>query len=202
MARKLGPKHKLCRRSGLKLCDSAKCPVVRRPYPPGQHGPRGGSRLSEYGIQLAEKQKAKLIYGILERQFAKYFSQAMRKKGDTGEHLLELLERRLDNVVFRLIFAVTHAQARQYTTHGMIKVNGRRVTIPSYIVKPGDEISLMTNARIQSQVAERMKGKHDGIPTWLELDAEKRIGKITRLPVRDDVQQPLNMQLIVEYYSR
>lgn len=202
MARTLGPKHKRCRRYGVKLCDAAKCPVTRRPYPTGQHGPKGASRMSEYGTQLAEKQKARAIYGLLERQFSNYFVKAKRKKGDTGQHLLQLLERRLDNAVFRAGFAATHAQARQYVGHGMVMVNGKRVTIPSYSLKVGEVITLKPTARVKAQVQERLKGVHEAVPTWLTVDMEKISATLARLPERDDVQQPLNMQLIVEFYSR
>ncbi|RJO59176.1 30S ribosomal protein S4 [Candidatus Parcubacteria bacterium] len=202
MARYLGSKHNRCRRYGVKLCDSAKCPVVRRPYPPGQHGPKGTSRLSEYGLQLAEKQKAKIIYGLLERQFQNYFHKAIQKKGDTGLILLQLLERRLDNVVYRLGLAATHSQARQYVSHNFIMVDGKKVNIPSFLVKVNDEISVVNKPKIRSQIAERLKGTKGKTPDWLSLEAEKQSGKILRLPETDDVQQPLNMQLIVEYYSR
>lgn len=202
MARYTGPKHARCRRYGVKLCDAAKCPVQRRPYPPGQHGPKGTSRLSEYGIQLAEKQKAKAIYGLLERQFANYFKKAKTKKGDTGQLLLQNLERRLDNVVFRLGFGATHAQARQLVGHGLITVNGKRVTIPSYSIRPKEVIGIGKNkTKMQAAVAERLKGKTD-VPGWLELDKDAQTGTVTRLPEATDVNQPLNMQLIVEHYSR
>jgi small subunit ribosomal protein S4 len=201
MARNLSAKHTRCRRYGVKLCDSAKCPVVRRPYPPGQHGPKGTSRLSEYGLQLAEKQKAKAIYGLLERQFQNYFTKAISKKGDTGLLLLQLLERRLDNVVYRLGLAMTHAQARQFVSHGLVLVNGKKVNIPSYMVKVNDEIGVANKPKIRTQVAEKIKGRRDQ-PAWLSIEADKMLGKVSRLPETEDVQQPLNMQLIVEYYSR
>ncbi len=202
MARYTGPKHARCRRYGVKLCDSAKCPVQRRPYPPGQHGPKGTSRLSEYGIQLAEKQKAKAIYGLLERQFANYYKKAKTKKGDTGQILLQNLERRLDNVVFRLGFASTHPQARQLVGHGLITVNGKRVTIPSYSVRPKEVIGVSKNkVKMQAAIAERLKGPAE-VPTWLDRNVEAQTGTITRLPEHTDVNQPLNMQLIIEHYSR
>ncbi len=202
MARRIGSKHTRCRRYGVKLCDSAKCPVVRRPYPPGQHGPKGTPRLSEYGIQLAEKQKAKTIYGLLERQFENYFKRAKRKHGNTGNILLQLLEQRLDNVVFRLGFATTHSQARQFVNHGLVKVNGRKVTIPSFSVKPKDAIAIVDRTKFRAQIAERLKGVHDDPPAWLTRNAEQLSGAVTRPPEATDVNQPLNMQLIVEYYSR
>jgi small subunit ribosomal protein S4 len=158
--------------------------------------------MSEYGTQLAEKQKARAIYGLLERQFSNYFVKAKRKKGDTGQHLLQLLERRLDNAVFRAGFAATHAQARQYVGHGMVMVNGKRVTIPSFSLKVGEVITLKPTARVKAQVQERLKGVHEAVPTWLTVDMEKVSATLARLPERDDVQQPLNMQLIVEFYSR
>ena len=176
MARRIGPKHTRCRRYGIKLCDSAKCPVVRRPYPPGQHGPKGTPRLSEYGIQLAEKQKAKTIYGILER--------------------------RLDNVVFRLGFASSHNQARQFVSHGLVKVNGRKVTIPSFSVKPKEVITVAEKPKVRAAIAERLKGAHEEPATWLTRNVEQMSGTVNRLPEVTDVNQPLNMQLIVEHYSR
>jgi small subunit ribosomal protein S4 len=202
MARRIGPKHTRCRRYGVKLCDAAKCPVVRRPYPPGQHGPKGTPRLSEYGIQLAEKQKAKIIYGLLERQFAAYYARAKRKQGNTGQILLQLLEQRLDNVVFRLGFAATHSQARQFVTHGLIKVDGKRVNIPSYSVKPKQVVSVFEKQKVRSQIAERLKGAHADVPSWLTRDVDAMAGTVTRLPEFTDVNQPLNVQLIVEHYSR
>lgn len=202
MARRTGPKHTRCRRYGVKLCDSAKCPVVRRPYPPGQHGPKGTPRLSEYGIQLAEKQKAKIIYGLLERQFENYFKRAKRKQGNTGQILLQLLERRLDNTVFRLGFATTHSQARQFVSHGLVRVNGRKVTIPSFNVKPKDVVTVQDKAKFRTQIAERLKGKHEDPPSWLTRNVDQLSGTVSRLPEATDVNQPLNMQLIVEYYSR
>ncbi|PIS40423.1 MAG: 30S ribosomal protein S4 [Candidatus Kerfeldbacteria bacterium CG08_land_8_20_14_0_20_43_14] len=202
MARNLGPKHTRCRRYGVKLCDSVKCPVIRRPYPPGQHGPKGTSRLSEYGVQLAEKQKAKIIYGLLERQFENYFKKAIGKKGNTGLLLLQSLERRLDNVIYRLGFAATHSQARQFVGHGFILVNGKKVTIPSYNVDVNDEIGVANKPKIRAQIAERLKGQREAKSGWLSVETDKLAGKIARLPETEDVQQPLNMQLIVEYYSR
>ncbi len=202
MARRIGPKHTRCRRYGIKLCDSAKCPVVRRPYPPGQHGPKGTPRLSEYGIQLAEKQKAKTIYGILERQFEAYFDKAKGQKGNTGNLLLQLLERRLDNVVFRLGFASSHNQARQFVSHGLVKVNGRKVTIPSFSVKPKEVITVAEKPKVRAAIAERLKGAHEEPATWLTRNVEQMSGTVNRLPEVTDVNQPLNMQLIVEHYSR
>ncbi|MFA6587673.1 MAG: 30S ribosomal protein S4 [Patescibacteria group bacterium] len=202
MARNLTAKHTRCRRYGVKLCDSAKCPVVRRPYPPGQHGPKGTSRLSEYGLQLAEKQKAKAIYGLLERQFRNYFIKAKSKKGDTGLLLLQLLEKRLDNVVYRLGLAMTHSQARQFVGHGFVLVNGKKVNIPSYSVKINDEISIIKKPKIRTQVTEKVKTRREKPPAWLNIEPENLSGKILRLPEAEDVQQPLNLQLIVEYYSR
>ncbi len=158
--------------------------------------------MSEYGIQLAEKQKAKAIYGLLERQFANYYKKAKTKKGDTGQLLLQNLERRLDNVVFRLGIGATHAQARQLVGHGLITVNGKRVTIPSYSVRPKEAIGVSKNKpKMQTAVAERLKGKTD-VPAWLELDKDAQTGTVTRLPESTDVNQPLNLQLIVEHYSR
>lgn len=205
MARKLGPRMKLSRRFGQPLFFTAKEAKVlgRRGYPPGQHGESGGRRMSGYGLQLREKQKAKLIYGLLERQFRKYFEEVRSQTGNTGELLLQVLERRLDNSVYRLGFATTRSQARQLVSHGHIMVNGRRVNIPSYRVRSGEVISL----RPQSQTKKYFSGlakllENYQPPAWLELDKTKIEGKVLNLPTPKDLEQSLQPQLIVEFYSR
>lgn len=185
-----------------KRCYSDKCALARRDYRPGEHGkvPR---KLSAYGLRLREKQKAKKIYGILERQFRRYFAEAKRIKGMTGENLLLLLERRLDNIVFRLGFSLTRAGARQLVRHGHFLVNGRKVNIPSYFCKVGDEISLKARSREIVGVKEAMKLSQDREKApWLEMDQENFKGKITRLPKKEEIALPIQEQLIVEYYSR
>ena len=209
MARYIGPVCRLCRRERMKLflkgdrCFKEKCAIERRSYPPGQHGTRRGRRMQGYGIQLREKQKVKRIYGVLERQFRIYFKNADRKKGITGENLLVILERRLDNVVYSLGFAASRAQARQLTRHGHVLVNGRKVSIPSYQVRPEDQIVIRDksrkNAFIRASV-ETARGR--GVPEWLELDPENFTGKVLRQPTREDIKLPIQEQLIVELYSR
>ncbi len=209
MARYTGPVCRLCRRERMKLflkgdrCFKEKCAIERRAYPPGQHGTRRGRRAQGYGIQLREKQKVKRIYGVLERQFRLYFKNADRKKGITGENLLVLLERRLDNVVYSLGFAASRAQARQLTRHGHITINGRKVTIPSFQVKAEDLVSVREASRknffIRASV-ETARGR--GVPEWLELDPEAFTGKVLRLPIREEIKLPIQEQLIVELYSR
>jgi len=202
MARYTGPKHKLCRAEGVAICGSAKCPVIRKNAgPPGQHGSKGRKKLSEYGVQLREKQKVKRMYGLLERQFKRYFNLASSKRGSTGEALLELLETRLDNVVYRLNLATSRAQARQLVSHGHVLVNGAKVTIPSFNVKIGDVISLSakaTNLDFIKQVTEDTKDAK--LPSWLGKKA--LVGKIVALPRREDLGADVNEKLIVEYYSR
>lgn len=208
MARLIGSSCKLCRQEGMKLflkgkrCYSDKCALARRDYKPGEHGkvPR---KLSAYGLRLREKQKAKKIYGILERQFRRYFAEAKRIKGMTGENLLLLLERRLDNIVFRLGFSLTRAGARQLVRHGHFLVNGRKVNIPSYSCKAGDEISLKARSREIVGVKEAMKLSQDKEKApWLEMDQENFKGKVARLPKKEEIALPIQEQLIVEYYSR
>ena len=209
MARYTGPVCRLCRRERMKLflkgdrCFKEKCAVERRNFPPGQHGTRRGRRTLGYGLQLREKQKVKRIYGVLEAQFRTYFQEADRRKGITGENLLVMLERRLDNVIFSLGFAASRAQARQFVRHGHVQADGRKITIPSYQVKAGQAISIKDASRknplIRSSV-ETARGR--GVPEWLELDAENTSGKVLRLPVREDIKLPIQEQLIVELYSR
>jgi len=184
-------------------CFKEKCAVERRNFPPGQHGTRRGRRTLGYGLQLREKQKVKRIYGVLESQFRNYFEEADRKKGITGENLLVMLEKRLDNVVYSLGFGSSRAQARQFVRHGHVLVDGRKITIPSYQVKAGQTLTVREASRknpfIRSSV-ETARGR--GVPEWLELDAENVSGKVLRLPTREDIKLPIQEQLIVELYSR
>ncbi len=210
MARYTGPKCRLCRREGMKLflkgerCYTDKCPFERRSYPPGQHGPQQlRTKLSDYGIRLREKQKVKRIYGISEKQMRRYYEMATKMPGQAGHNLLQLLERRLDNVVYRLGFAVSRAQARQYVNHGFFKVNGRNVDIPSYLVKPGDVIELKEKYRNNPQIIESLETVvRKGIPSWLELDAENFKGIVKNLPTREDITMPIQESYIIEFYSR
>ncbi|OAG27217.1 30S ribosomal protein S4 [Thermodesulfatator autotrophicus] len=210
MAKYTGPRCRLCRREGMKLflkgdrCYTDKCAFERRSYPPGQHGQAQiRAKRSDYGIRLREKQKVKRIYGVSEKQFAKYFDRADRMKGQTGHNLLQLLERRLDNVVYRLGFASSRMQARQMVAHGLFKVNGRNVDIPSYLVKPGDVIELKEKYRQNAMIQENLEAAvRRGIPQWLELDADNFKGKVKALPTREDITMPIQEQLIVEFYSR
>ena len=197
-----------CRRVGQKLflkgerCYSDKCSISRRNYAPGQHGQKR-AKLSEYGTQLREKQKTKAYYGVGEKQFRKYFEMASNKKGVTGENLLQILESRLDNVVYRLGFGTSRAQARQFVNHGLFAVNGKRVDIASYLVKAGDEISVREikkdNPTIKANVEEN---KARPVPEWLEKNSETLSGKVVRLASREDVDIPIEEHLIVELYSK
>ena len=200
MARYRGSVHKLCRREGVKLCDSPKCPVEKKgPVPPGQHGLSIRRRKSDYGTQLREKQKVKSIYRVLEKQFANYFKNAQKATGNTGERLLQILETRLDNTVYRLGLAQTRPFARQLVNHGLVRVNDRKIDVPSYAVKEGDIITLKERALNLPLVKESMEGKRP-VPSWLSRKGP--VGKVERLPLRDDVGQELNVQLIIEFYSR
>jgi small subunit ribosomal protein S4 len=197
-----------CRREGMKLflkgdrCYADKCAIERRAYAPGQHGQRR-RKTSEYGMQLREKQRAKLSYGVLERQFRKYFHMAEKMKGITGENLLILLERRLDNMVYRLGFARSRDQARQMVMHGHFKVNGRRVNVPSYLVRQGDAISVRDRSRKMNAIVEAMESvDRRGVPEWLMLEKDKFEGKIMAYPTREQLTLPINEQLIVELYSK
>lgn len=208
MARQVSPVCRLCRREGEKLflkgdkCFSDKCPVDRRNYPPGQHG-RNRRKLSDYGLHLREKQKLRRIYGVLERQFRRYYDKAARKKGVTGELLLQTLERRLDNVLYRLGFAASRPQARQLVMHGHFRVNGQKVDIPSYLVNPGDVISPKpTSAQLDVLKANVEAAAQRGTPDWLELDPERMEGRVKDVPRRDQIDVNVKEALIVEYYSR
>ena len=209
MARYAGPVCRLCRREGMKLflkgerCYGEKCAIDRRNVPPGQHGKGRRQRLLGYGLQLREKQKVRRMYGVLERQFRRYFAKADRQKGVTGETLLQLLESRLDNVVYRLGFAVSRPQARQLVRHGHFKVNGRSTNVPSYSVGAGDVVAVRPSSAENPAIAyamEEVKGR--GIPEWLELDAEKLSGSLTAPPTREQLNLPVQEQLIVELYSK
>jgi small subunit ribosomal protein S4 len=210
LARYREAKCRLCRREGSKLflkgdrCFRDTCAVEKRNFPPGQHGRDHRPKIAGYGIQLREKQKVKRIYRVLENQFANYFKKAEKKKGITGEILLLSLERRLDNVACRLGFAPSRDQARQLVTHGHIQVNGKKLDIPSAQVKAGDIIALREKSRKNQQVLDSVGsvGGRGGIPAWLTLDAEGLKGTVVALPKRDDIQMPIDEQLIVELYSK
>jgi small subunit ribosomal protein S4 len=208
VARYIGALCRICRREGEKLflkgdrCYTEKCAVERRKYPPGQHG-QGFKKLSDYGIQLREKQKARKMYGLLERQFRKYFYEAERKKGITGEVLLQLIEGRLDTVVFRMGFSPNRRRARQIIGHGHVLVNGREVNLPSFAVKGGDEVEIKQSSREMPEIVDSMaKSEHRGIPAWVEVDAANFRGKVLHIPSRDELQLPVQEQLIVELYSK
>lgn len=213
MARYTGPVCKLCRREGEKLflkgerCMTPKCAMERRAYPPGQHGRgtqfRRRGRASEYSRQLREKQKVRRLYGVLERQFRRYYKEASRRKGQTGANLLTLLESRLDNVVYRMGFADSRAQARQLVQHGHFWFNGRPTNIPSRLVKPGDVISVRQQSRQKNFFKERAQIMEErGVPGWLSLDLRDMSGRVLNLPSREEIDLPINEQMIVEYYSR
>jgi small subunit ribosomal protein S4 len=209
MARYKGPVCRLCRREGMKLflkgpkCLSDKCPVEKRNFAPGQHGKDRKAKVVGYGLQLREKQKTKRIYFTLENQFRNYFEKAARKPGVTGWLLLQQLERRLDNVVYRLGFAISRRQARQLVRHGHIDVNGRRVDIPSFEVGQGDEISVREKARKFIVVeGAREYSSHQPVVNWLEVDRDNFKGRVLALPKREDINTPVNEQLIVELYSK
>ena len=209
MARYIGPVCRLCRREGMKLflkgerCYTEKCAIEKRNLPPGQHGKLRKAKLVGYGLQLREKQKVKRIYGVLENQFRRYFEIADRTRGITGETLLQLLERRLDNVIYRLGLATSRPQARQLVRHGHFLVNGRKVDVPSYSVKAGDVISVKgpsAQAAVLAHAMEEVKGR--GIPAWLEFDSSRMAGRVVSLPTREQINLPVQEQLIVELYSK
>ncbi len=209
MARYVGPVCRLCRREGMKLflkgerCYGEKCAIEKRNVPPGEHGKTRKARLVGYGLQLREKQKVKRTYGVLENQFRRYFEAADRQRGITGERLLQLLERRLDNVVYRLGLATSRPQARQLVRHGHFLINGRRTDVPSYSVHEGDVVSVraksVKNLLIQHAM-EEVKGR--GIPEWLTFEAETMAGRIASMPTRAQINLPVQEQLIVELYSK
>lgn len=209
MARYTGPVCKLCRREGMKLflkgerCFTPKCGIERRNQPPGPHAQRRGRKVSDFGLQLREKQKARRLYGVLERQFKRHFSTAERLPGVTGENLLQVLEMRLDNVVYRLGLADSRPQARQLVRHGHISVNGHKVDIPSYNCKPNDQVGIREASR-STEYAQTLQPQltRKQIAGWMELDARSMVGRIARVPARDELDLNLNEQLIVEFYSR
>ena len=208
MARHIDPVCKLCRREGMKLflkgdrCFSQKCAIEKRNYPPGAHGQRR-SKPSEYGLQLREKQKMKRIYGVLETQFRTYFEMAERQKGITGENLVRLLEQRLDNVVHRLGFAASRAQARTLVLHGHFRVNGRRVTIPSVLLRPGDTLEAQPRSRDLDVIKAALEGaKKRRVPSWLALDAANFKGTVLTLPSKEEMAIPVQEQLVVALYSK
>jgi small subunit ribosomal protein S4 len=208
MARYSDAVCRLCRREGTKLflkgdrCFSAKCGIERRAYPPGQHG-QGRARFSDYGVQLREQQKVKRMYGLLEKQFAETMNRASRMKGRAGENLLILLERRLDNVVFRMGFSTSRAEARQLVRHGHFLINGRRASIPSMLVKPGAVVSVAEKSRKIVRIAGALETLESrSVPQWVEINKEGFEGTVKSLPVRGDITMPIQEQLIVEWYSR
>jgi small subunit ribosomal protein S4 len=209
MARYTGPVCRLCRREEMKLflkgerCYTEKCGIDRRAYPPGQHGQARRRKRSDYGEQLREKQKVKRIYGLAERQFRGYYYRASRMKGVTGENLIQLLERRLDNVVYRMGFACDHAEGRQLVLHGHFTVNGRRVNIPSYLVRSGDVVVVKEKSRTITRVVDSLAAvDRRGVPAWLDVDKNDFKGTVKALPARADVTMDIREQLIVELYSK
>jgi small subunit ribosomal protein S4 len=207
MARYKDAKCRLCRREGMKLflkgarCFTDKCAIERRNYPPGQHGLNRG-KLTAFGVQLREKQKAKRIYGVVENQFRRAFARAEREKGVTGENLLRLLECRLDNIVHRLGFAASRRESRQMVAHGHFQVNGRKVTVPSFLVSVGDVVQLRASSKLGTRVEDNVNAGRGAVPQWLELDVAARKGVVRSLPLREDIQIPVQEQLIVELYSK
>ncbi|HEX2865088.1 MAG TPA: 30S ribosomal protein S4 [Deinococcales bacterium] len=209
MARYTGPVCKLCRREGVKLylkgdrCYSPKCAIERRPYAPGQHGQRRKNRPSDYSVRLREKQKLRRIYGIAEAQFSNLFEEANRRGGVTGTVFLGLLESRLDSLVYRLGLASSHTQARQLVTHGHIVVNGKRLDVPSAIIKPGAQIAVAPSGRKLSIIAENVENnRRRKLSPWLSFNPETLSGQYLRLPAREDLALPVNEQFVIEYYSR
>jgi len=196
-----------CRREGIKLflkgarCFTEKCAIERRNYPPGQHG-LSRTKVTPYGVQLREKQKAKNIYGVLESQFRRYFERAERERGITGENLLKLLERRLDNVVFRLGMAASRRESRQMVAHGHFQINGRKVSVPSYIVKVGEVVQLRPSSKMAERAADNLAAGRAAVPPWLEVDVNDKKGTVRGLPMREDIQIPVQEQLIVELFSK
>ena len=209
MARYIGSVCRLCRREDMKLflkgerCYTDKCGYERRSYPPGQHGQARRRKRSDYGEQLREKQKVKRIYGIAERQFRGYYHKASRIKGVTGDNLIQLLERRFDNVVYRMGFVSDHAEGRQLLRHGHFLINGKKVDIPSYLVKAGDVVEVREKSRAMTRIIEALGAvERRGIPQWIDLDAANFKATVNALPTRDDVTLPIREQLIIELYSK
>ena len=208
MARYTGAVCRLCRREGLKLflkgerCYTDKCAIERRNYPPGEHG-QARPKFSEYSVQLREKQKLRRMYGVLEGQFRRYFAMADRAKGVTGETLLQLLERRLDNTVYRIGFATSRAEARQLVRHGHFRVNGRKVNVPSYLVRAGDIVTVRDRSQKVARIQESLElAQRRGVPDWLEITPESFAGRVKSLPARSDLTMPINEKLVVELYSK
>ncbi|RKX46721.1 MAG: 30S ribosomal protein S4 [Thermotogae bacterium] len=208
MARYTGPVCKLCRREGIKLylkgerCYTDKCALEKRPYPPGQHG-RRRTKLTQYAVQLRAKQAMKRMYGVLERQFKRYFMEAQRRKGVTGDYLVQIVESRLDNVVFRLGFATSRRQARQLVNHGHFMVNGRKVDIPSYRLRPGDVVEVRPKSRDIEPIKRAAELARERTPySWLEVDYDELRGTFLRYPERDEIDLPVDVQAIVELYSK
>lgn len=209
MARYSGPVCRLCRREGMKLflkgerCYTGKCAIDRRAYAPGQHGQARAKKPTDFGLQLREKQKARRLYGVMEKQFRSYFDEAARRKGVTGENLLSLLERRLDNVVFQLGFAASRAEGRQLVSHGHFTVNGRKVDIASYSVRVGEVIAVKEGSKSSPRIKQLLENLGSRtVPGWLSLDANSASGTVVALPTREDIQLPIQEHLIVEKYSR
>jgi small subunit ribosomal protein S4 len=208
VARYTGAVCRLCRREGLKLflkgerCYTDKCAIERRNYPPGEHG-QARPKFSEYSVQLREKQKLRRMYGVLEGQFRRYFEMADRAKGVTGEILLQLLERRLDNVVYRIGFATSRSEARQLVRHGHFRVNGRKVNVPSFLIRAGDSVGVRERSHKVTRIQEALElAQRRGIPDWLEVTPESFAGRVKALPVRSDLTMPINEKLVVELYSK
>lgn len=207
MARYTGPVCRQCRREGLKLylkgdkCFTDKCSITRRNYAPGDHG-QGRKKLSNYGVQLREKQKVRRYYGVSEKQFAKYFDMTDKMEGIAGENFLKILETRLDNVVYRLGLASSRAEARQLVNHGHFLINGKKVDIPSYFVNVGDEIEVKSKSEKSVKFKELIEGHQGSVPAWLNIDTENLKGKVTAEPSREDIELPIEEHLIVEWYSK
>ena len=208
MARYTGAVCRLCRREGLKLflkgerCYTDKCAIERRNYPPGEHG-QARPKFSEYSVQLREKQKLRRMYGVLEGQFRRYFAMADRAKGVTGETLLQLLERRMDNVVYRLGFSTSRSESRQLVRHGHFMVNGRKLDVPSALLRAGDVVTVRERSREIARIKEALElAQRRGVPDWLEITPETFTGKVKALPTRTDLTMPINEKLVVELYSK
>jgi small subunit ribosomal protein S4 len=209
VARNTDPKCRQCRREGEKLflkgekCFTDKCAIERRSYAPGQHGQRSGARLSDYGKQLREKQKTRRVYGVLERQFRSYYFEADRRKGITGENLLQILESRLDNVAYRMGFGASRAEARQIVRHNGILVNGKRVNIPSYLVRPGDVVEVAERAKNQLRIKAAVEAAEArGFPEWISVDTKALKGTFKALPARSELPATINEHLVIELYSK
>ncbi|MEA3500560.1 MAG: 30S ribosomal protein S4 [Candidatus Marinimicrobia bacterium] len=203
MARYIGPRAKICRRFNYPTFESPKFTKLRKSYPPGEHGPTSRKRLSDYGIQLREKQRLKYLYGVLEKQFRNYYKKADKQKGVTGHNLLTMLEMRLDNIIYRLGFAPTRRAARQLVSHRHILVNGKIVNIPSFLVKPGQIISVKDKSKRMELILDSVKNvRSDNTLSWIDLDKAKLVGSILHIPEREELPIEINEQLVVELYSK